>query len=117
MFVLDIRHALAMNQEPAVPPGTLILDRLTEADECNTLEAFLAALEQDLGTSIVDNFDLIAGTSTGGIIALGLGLGLSPKQIVDFYVKWGPTIFPKHVGSSLRHWITSKYVCLPLEAA
>lgn len=79
--------------------------------------AFLAALEQDLGTRIVDHFDLIAGTSTGGIIALGLGLGLSPKQIVEFYVEWGPKIFPKRVGSGLRHWIMSKYACMPLETA
>ena len=37
--------------------------------------AFLAGLEEDLGQPIGRYFDLIAGTSTGGIIALGLGLG------------------------------------------
>ena len=31
-------------------------------------------------------FDLVVGTSTGGIIALGLGAGLSPGEILDFYV-------------------------------
>ncbi|MEW6489165.1 MAG: hypothetical protein AB1578_14755 [Thermodesulfobacteriota bacterium] len=35
--------------------------------------ALLAKLEEDLGTSLVDHFDLVVGTSTGGIIALGLG--------------------------------------------
>ena len=35
--------------------------------------AFLAQLEEALGESITHFFDLIAGTSTGGIIALGLG--------------------------------------------
>ena len=52
--------------------------------------AVLAAIEEDLGTSVADHFDLIAGTSTGGIIAVGLGLGLTPKQILDFYSLEGP---------------------------
>jgi patatin-like phospholipase/acyl hydrolase len=42
----------------------------------------LARLEQDLGVSISDSFDLIAGTSAGGIIALALGAGLAPSEIV-----------------------------------
>jgi len=46
--------------------------------------AVLARLEADLDMRITDHFDLIAGTSTGGIIALGLGLGMTPRQIVDF---------------------------------
>ena len=40
-------------------------------------------------------FDMIAGTSTGGIIALGLGAGLSAQSIFEFYVEHGPTIFPR----------------------
>ena len=36
----------------------------------------LARLEQDLRVRLVDAFDLIAGTSAGGIVALGLGAGL-----------------------------------------
>jgi len=56
--------------------------------------AFLAAIEDDLGVSIVDHFDLIAGTSTGSIIAMGLGLGLSAKQTLEFYQAKGSSIFP-----------------------
>jgi patatin-like phospholipase/acyl hydrolase len=70
-----------------------------------------------LGFNVADHFDLIAGTSTGGIIALGLGLGLSPRDILDFYVEWGPQIFPKRHGTSLLHWFTRKYSCEPLEQA
>ena len=36
----------------------------------------------------------MAGTSTGGILALGLGLGLSGAELLDFYRREGPRIFP-----------------------
>lgn len=55
--------------------------------------AFLDTVEIATGKRIADHFDLVAGTSTGGIIALGLGLGLSARDIVDFYVREGPRIF------------------------
>jgi hypothetical protein len=55
--------------------------------------AFLAALEEDLGHPIGECFDLIAGTSTGGILALGLGLGMTAKELLELYVDRGPTIF------------------------
>jgi patatin-like phospholipase/acyl hydrolase len=56
--------------------------------------AVLAEWEKRTGRVIVDHFDLIAGTSTGGIIALGLGLGLPAGEILEFYEKQGPKIFP-----------------------
>lgn len=81
--------------------------------------AILAALEEDLGIKVVDHFDLIAGSSTGGIIAIGLGLGLSPKQIVAFYMTHGPSIFPGASGMwrCLSHWFRRKYAADPLESA
>ena len=60
--------------------------------------AVLAALEEDTGLAAADHFDLIVGTSTGGIIALGLGLGVPASGIVAFYREHGPAIFP---GTSL----------------
>lgn len=60
--------------------------------------AVLAAIESDTGESVVDHFDLIAGTSTGGIIALGLGLGLRPEEILQFYLAEGPNIFANPYG-------------------
>lgn len=36
---------------------------------------------------------MFAGTSTGGILALGLAMDLSPSQLRDFYVTNGKTIF------------------------
>src|SRR5687768_3378709 len=55
--------------------------------------AFLAAIEDSTSKRIADHFDLIAGTSTGGILALGLGLGMSAREISLFYVNEGPRIF------------------------
>jgi patatin-like phospholipase/acyl hydrolase len=60
--------------------------------------AALAALEEATGKRCVEQFDLITGTSTGGIIAIGLGLGKSAAEIVEFFREHGPTIFP---GTSL----------------
>jgi len=61
--------------------------------------AFLAALEEDLGYPIGRCFDLIAGTSTGGILALGLGLGLPARTLLDLYVDRGPAIFGQRDGA------------------
>ena len=55
--------------------------------------SFLATVEDTIGDNVAKYFDLIVGTSTGGIIALGLGLGLSAKEILDFYEESGPLIF------------------------
>ena len=43
-------------------------------------------------------FDLIAGTSTGGILALGLAAGLTAAELQDLYVRRGPEIFPRLVA-------------------
>src|SRR4051812_3834382 len=69
--------------------------------------AVLEALEQDLDAQLIDHFDLIVGTSTGGLIALGLGAGLSPTEIVDFYVSRGPEIFPRR--GWVRQLVTAKH--------
>jgi uncharacterized protein len=66
--------------------------------------AVLVEVERQLGVALVDHFDLIAGTSTGGLIALGIGADLTPAEIVDFYVFHGPAIFgrPRRVSRIWR---------------
>lgn len=72
--------------------------------------AVLAAIEEDLTVNVTDHFDLIVGTSTGGIIALGLGFGLRPKDLVAFYASTGRAIFQNSFrGRSLLHWLFRKY--------
>ena len=58
--------------------------------------AFLADLEDRYlgGSSIARYFDMIAGTSTGGIIAIGLAAGLRAADLRDLYIDRGREIFP-----------------------
>ncbi len=80
--------------------------------------AVLAGLEQDTGRPILDHFDLVTGTSTGGIIALALGAGLSPRQIVEFYVTERHQIFPNRYGHrALRQLFAAKHNPNNLQAA
>lgn len=76
--------------------------------------AALATWEEQTGLRIADHFDLVAGTSTGGILAVGLGLGLSGRQMLDFYHKSGPIIFPvmrlrARARHTVRHVFRPKY--------
>jgi len=69
--------------------------------------AFLAEIEEATGKRIVDHFDLIAGTSTGGIIAIGLGMGIPAREILGFYLDKGPGIFRQ---DRPRRWRAEKYL-------
>lgn len=72
--------------------------------------AVLAKLEEDCAVRITEHFDLIAGTSTGGLIAIALGLGMRPREIVDFYVDDVPEVFRNPLKLwSVRHLLLSKF--------
>jgi predicted acylesterase/phospholipase RssA len=88
----------------------------------------LAELERRYlgGGSIAGYFDLVAGTSTGGILALGLGAGLTAAKMADLYLMRGPEIFPQpsdtawgHIQSwwrGKRNYVLYNYEREPLEA-
>lgn len=57
--------------------------------------AFLVRLAQQLPGPIADYFQLIAGTSTGSIIGMGLALGIDPNRILDSYKNLAGKIFNK----------------------
>ena len=64
---------------------------------CGILPAsVLAELERRFlgGASIANHFDMLAGTSTGGIVALALAKGLTAARIRDVYLERGKLIFP-----------------------
>lgn len=62
----------------------------------------LAHIEEDLGIRITDHFDLIAGTSAGGIVALGLGAGLTPKDIAEHFGDLVDRVFPARLQRRAR---------------
>ncbi|MCB9841668.1 MAG: patatin-like phospholipase family protein [Phycisphaeraceae bacterium] len=73
--------------------------------------SFLAEIEHLSGKKLADHFDLIVGTSTGGLIAIAIGLGNSVGSIRDFYKKNGAAIFP--AGWHRRKWLFAKQLVYP----
>jgi patatin-like phospholipase/acyl hydrolase len=75
----------------------------------------LGELQKRLTRKLWQTFDLIAGTSTGGIIALGLGTACnngkpySPDQLLNLYLQNGSAIFKKSWLTSLRQLLFPKY--------
>ena len=57
----------------------------------------LANLEQKLGVGVKDCFDLIAGTSTGAIIAGAAAAGLPMTEVVALFEREAPRIFRKNL--------------------
>lgn len=68
--------------------------------------SFLAEVETKCNCRICDYFDLIAGTSTGGIIAAALACGIPARDILNLYLKNGEKIFKKKRSIPLTN---SKY--------
>ena len=65
--------------------------------------AMLAELEKMTGKSCQQLFDMVAGTSTGAIIAAGLGVGMTAQQILEtVYRDRLPNAFPP---PSLMQWV------------
>ncbi len=54
----------------------------------------LSLMEKQAGRPIGSCFDLIAGTSIGGIIAIGLTMGKTAEQIKAVFMRNGEDIFP-----------------------
>jgi patatin-like phospholipase/acyl hydrolase len=82
---------------------------------------FLADMEAQLQrdgnehTSLYQHFDLMCGTSTGGIIALALALGMPARELVHLYSHHAKDIFG--AGRSLVSWLgTARYSNKKLEA-
>jgi len=75
----------------------------------------LSELQKRLGKELWQAFDLIAGTSTGGIIALGIGTACnnggpySPDELLNMYMQNGAAIFRKTWLTPVRELILPKY--------
>ena len=69
----------------------------------------LAEIERRTGRRTAEMFDLIAGTSTGGILACGLSRRgedgrpmYSAEQLADLYITEGPKIFDRSLVKTIR---------------
>jgi patatin-like phospholipase/acyl hydrolase len=82
----------------------------------------LAEVEKRSGKRTFELFDLIAGTSTGGILACALCApeALPAEQLVALYEEEGPTIFDRSVWQRIRSaegLLDEKYDAGPLDRA
>ena len=75
----------------------------------------LECLEESLKVQIRDCFNLIAGTSTGSIIAGAAAIGIPMKNVVELFEREGPKIFRRKLHRF--SWFSSKYSKKPLERA
>ncbi|RSD26095.1 CBASS cGAMP-activated phospholipase [Mesobacillus subterraneus] len=57
--------------------------------------AILQAIEEEYGKPVGDLFDLIAGTSTGAIIAASAALGKPMQEVMESYQTYGEKIFDR----------------------
>jgi uncharacterized protein len=67
----------------------------------------LELMEQQYGGHVADRFDLITGTSIGGILALALAVRIPAANLTNIFVKHGAEIFQSRgLGSG---WFGAKY--------
>jgi len=62
--------------------------------------ALLERLEQR-NPGFLSRVDLFAGTSTGGILALGLGSGMTPSEVRNLYERLGASVFSDSIWDNL----------------
>jgi uncharacterized protein len=105
------------------PPGTIKVLSIDGGGIRGIIPSIiLAALADQIGADLHTVFDLISGTSTGGIIALGVGTACNagrpylPAELLNLYVENGPAIFHKSLVPVLQELNGPKYSPEPLEA-
>ena len=62
---------------------------------------WLKRLREKLSKPLHHYFDLVAGTSTGAMLACAVSKGLDPDEIIDLYMERGRKVFP---STSSRLW-------------
>ena len=67
----------------------------------------LAEIERQIEAPIGTRFDLVTGTSIGGILALAIALEIPAQRMVELFQEHGEAIFHKRL--SLRGFLRSQY--------
>ena len=90
--------------------GVLSLQILAE------IERMLIAKSGRNNYRLADYFDYVAGTSTGGIVAAGISVGMSAQEILDFYLNNGAAMFDKAgILRRLQYQYNSEPLALQLQ--
>jgi predicted acylesterase/phospholipase RssA len=78
----------------------------------------LAELEQALGQPLAKHFDLICGTSAGGLLALGLAAEIPARELKQLFEQRGGDIFGRRnlLRRALGFWWTAKHDATGLKA-
>ena len=71
--------------------------------------SILKRFEEKFSCLTSDHFDMICGTSTGGLIALAISLKIPAEEICDFYTNKGSLIFPKYKKRKIPFFGTIDY--------
>jgi uncharacterized protein len=101
-----------MNLPEAAPPALNRAFRVLALDGGGVRGLYTASVLQTLegrfcdatGADVGKGFDLITGTSTGGILACALAHGLPIKRVVDLYCEHGPKIFADPMPEMADGW-------------
>ena len=64
----------------------------------------LQEVAEQIGKPLGGYFDMIAGTSTGSLIAAGIAVGYGPKELIDLYQNQGLEIFPYQKLLTFSRW-------------
>lgn len=82
------------------------------------IERIIASRMGDQNIKAGDYFDLITGTSIGGILALGLATGKSARELEKVFFEDAPSIFPQRPGwiNLLKTLFSPIYDSSPLQA-
>ena len=114
-----VEHATRPGAEMSTRPF-----RILALDGGGIMGAFtasvLATIEAATGQRTWEHFDLITGTSTGGLIALALGMGNDAARICQMYSEHGHLIFPRDRfwwDGILRQLRGPKFSTAPLRGA
>ncbi len=81
------------------------------------IERILVSKTGDDQIKIGDYFDLITGTSIGGVLALGLAAGKTARELEEFFYNNAPKIFPYRLGwiNTIKSLFSPIYSSTPLQ--
>lgn len=109
--------------DPALPPEQKIIRilSLTGGGMRGLFTAHaLATMDKQAGLTVSDRFDVFAGTSVGGIVAIGLAAGIPADKIATGLEEHGPKIFERSRKTKITNpWnlFAAGYHPQPLQAA